>query len=133
ASLSVLLSEMIQISNLDLLKLRGGVAMAGNDTEPYQLVNILSTLESWDGIVRLGKNAQLLSRNLMPEEATSYETGIDVAFLGNRVRFSGTYYVEDNKNQIFPSRLAPSSGFTSQKINNGLLRSKGVELVVGGT
>ncbi|MDQ2656146.1 MAG: SusC/RagA family TonB-linked outer membrane protein [Bacteroidota bacterium] len=134
ASLSVLVNEMVDISNsLDMLKLRGGVALAGNDTEPYQLVNVLSNYESWGGLLRLGKSGSLLTPNLKPEQATSYETGIDLAMFQNRLRFSGTYYAIENKNQIFASQLAPSSGYSSQKINNGLLKSTGIELSLGGT
>ena len=51
----------------------------------------------------------------------------------NRLRFSGTYYISENRNQILPSRLPPSTGFTTKNINAGLLESKGVELSLGGT
>ncbi|HEY9488638.1 MAG TPA: SusC/RagA family TonB-linked outer membrane protein [Chryseosolibacter sp.] len=134
ASLSAMINEMVDIShNLDMLKIRGGFAQVGNDTDAYQLINVLSTAQSWGGLLRLGKNGNLLTPGLMPEQATSYETGLDVAMFANRVRFSATYYEQENKNQIFPSQLAPSSGFSSQKINNGILRSRGVELSLGGT
>ncbi|MEX1240356.1 MAG: SusC/RagA family TonB-linked outer membrane protein, partial [Cyclobacteriaceae bacterium] len=134
ASLSVLINEMVDISNsLDLLKLRGGIAMAGNDTGPYQLFNVLGTAESWDGVPRLSKSGTVLSPDLKPEQATSYEAGIDIALFANRLRFSGTYYRMENENQIFQVGLAPSSGFTQQNINAGLLLSKGVELSLGGT
>ena len=46
---------------------------------------------------------------------------------------SGTYYVVDNRNQIFSTQLPPSSGYSSRNINAGLLRSRGVEVTVGGT
>jgi hypothetical protein len=124
---------MVDINKLDLLKLRGGVAVAGNDTNPYNLINVLSAYESWDGITRLGKSSNLLLPDLMPERATSYEAGLDVGLFGNRVNFSATYYKIDNENQILPLSLAPSSGFTSRNINTGLLVSKGIELSLGGT
>lgn len=133
ASLSVLINEMVDINQLDLLKLRGGVAVAGNDTNPYNLVNVLAAYESWGGLTRLGKSAGLLLPDLMPEKATSYEAGVDVGMFSNRLRMSATYYKVDNENQILPSALAPSSGFGSRNINTGLLVSKGIELSLGGT
>ncbi|MEO5602728.1 MAG: SusC/RagA family TonB-linked outer membrane protein [Cyclobacteriaceae bacterium] len=133
ASLSVLLNEMLDINKLDLLKLRGGVALAGNDTDPYSLIGVLDGYESWDGITRLGKSGTLLLPNLMPEQATSFEGGLDVGLFGNRLTASATYYKIDNKNQILPLSLAPSSGFNQRKINTGLLVSKGVEFSLGGT
>ena len=54
ASLSVLVNEMVDISpSLDLLKLRAGIAEAGNDTDPYSLINVMSNMEAWGGITRL--------------------------------------------------------------------------------
>lgn len=133
ASLSVLLSEMVDITNLDLFKLRGGVAQVGNDTDPYRLINVLGTAESWGGVPRLSKSGTILLPDLKPEQAISYEAGIDVALFANRLRFSGTYYKVENENQILEVGLAPSSGYTQRNINTGLLVSKGVELSLGAT
>jgi TonB-linked SusC/RagA family outer membrane protein len=134
ASLSVLLNEMVDISDdLDLLKLRAGIAEAGNDTDPYSLINVMGNAEAWSGITRLTKSGNILLPNLKPERSTSLDLGVDVAMFRNRLRFSGTYYEIDNENQIVSTKLAPSSGYTSMNFNAGLLVSKGVELAIGGT
>ncbi len=134
ASLSVLINEMIDISpSLDLLKLRGGIAVAGNDTNPYNLVNILDNMEAWGTLTRLSKSGTILLPNLKPERATSVDLGMDVTLFRNRLRFSGTYYTIENENQIVRNELAPSSGFTFLNFNAGLLVSKGIELSLGGT
>lgn len=134
ASLSVLLSEMLPSSNiLNLLKVRGGVAQVGNDTQPYTLLNTLGNAEAWGGLTRLSKSGNILLPDLKPEIATSYEFGLDAAMFRNRLRFAATYYMVENRNQIIPTRLPPSSGFSTKNINAGLLRSKGVELSLGGT
>ncbi|HEX8038162.1 MAG TPA: TonB-dependent receptor, partial [Chryseosolibacter sp.] len=133
ASLSVLLNEMLEINKVDMLKLRGGVAAAGNDTSPYNLINVLAAYESWGGLTRLGKSSTILLPDLKPERATSYEGGLDLGMFSNRLRLSATYYKIDNENQILPLALAPSSGFNNRNINTGLLVSKGIELSLGGT
>ncbi|WP_373330783.1 SusC/RagA family TonB-linked outer membrane protein [Salmonirosea aquatica] len=134
ASLSVLLNEMIPFSNsINLLKIRGGVAQVGNDTSPYSLLNTLGNAEAWGDITRLSKSGNILLPDLKPEIATSYEAGVDLAMFRNRLRVSGTYYMVENRNQIIPTKLPPSTGFTTKNINAGLLVSKGVELAVGGT
>lgn len=134
ASVSVLINEMVDISNsLDLLKLRGGIAMAGNDTGPYNLINVLQTGESWDGVPQLSKSGTILLPDLKPEQSTSFEAGLDVGLFANRLRFSGTMYKIENENQIIRVGIAPSSGYTQRNINAGLLVSKGVELSLGGT
>ncbi len=135
ASLSVLLNEMFQIPNnrVDLIKVRAGVAQAGNDTNPYALFNTLGLAEPWAGVTRLSKPGSILLPDLKPEITTSMDLGLDVTVYKNRLRFSGTYYTVENRNQIIPTTLPASTGFSSKNINAGLLVSKGIELTLGGT
>lgn len=134
ASLSILLNEMLPLSEqINLLKLRGGAAQVGKDTDPYTLLATLDNSGAWDGITRLSKSNKILLPDLKPEIATSYEAGIDLNMFRNKLRFAGTYYMVENRNQIIPTGLPGSSGFTAKNINAGLLVSKGVELSLGGT
>ena len=134
ASLSLLISEMVDISpSLDLFKIRAGVAEVGNDTRPYNLINVMGNLEPWGGTTRLSKSGTILIPDLKPERATSVEFGTDVRLFRNRLRFSATYYEIENVNQIVSTKLAPSSGYNLLNFNAGLLKSKGVELTLGGT
>jgi TonB-linked SusC/RagA family outer membrane protein len=134
ASVSVLLNEIFPMANLiSLMKLRGGVAQVGNDTNPYSLLATLGNAGAWDGVTRLSKSGQILLPDLKPEIATSYEYGADVNLYHNKLRLSATYYQVENRNQIIPTKLPGSSGFTSKNINAGLLVSKGLELTLGGT
>ncbi|KAB7731526.1 SusC/RagA family TonB-linked outer membrane protein [Rudanella paleaurantiibacter] len=133
ASLSMLINEMVPLKNVDLFKVRAGVAQVGNDANPYSLYPTLGDAGAWNGITRLNKPGAILLPDLKPEIATSYEVGIDYNMFRNRLRFAGTYYVSNNRNQIIPTQIAPSSGFTTKNINAGLLESRGVELSLGGT
>ncbi|AWV98506.1 SusC/RagA family TonB-linked outer membrane protein [Arcticibacterium luteifluviistationis] len=135
ASLSVLVNELFPISSnaINMLKLRGGVAQVGNDTNPYALINTLDNNEAWGGTTRLSKSGTILLPDLKPEISTSYEVGVDLTMFRNKLRFSGTYYRVDNRNQIIPTKLPSSTGYTSKNINAGLLVSKGIELTLGGT
>ena len=134
ASLSLMINNMLNMgSDVNLLKVRGGIAQVGNDTSPYSLYPTYYDAGQWGDAIRLGKPGSLLNPNLLPEEATSYEIGIDFKGFDNRLRFEGTYYKEDNRNQILGVPLAGSTGFGSIKVNAGLLQSKGWELAVGYT
>lgn len=135
ASLSLLVNELFATSsqNLNMLKLRAGVAQVGNDTNPYTLLNTLANNEAWNGITRLSKSGTILLPDLKPEISTSYELGADLTMFKNKLRVSGTYYMVENRNQIIPTKLPPSSGYTSKNINAGLLVSRGTEITVGGT
>ena len=135
ASLSVLVNEIFNMGGyMNMLKLRGGLAMVGNDTSPYSLYPVYGNSGQWGDAIRLNKPGTLLTPDLKPEEATSLEFGIDLRMFNNRVRFEGTYYTVDNRNQILGNiPLAASSGYSRKKLNAGLLQSKGWEFMLGGT
>mgnify|MGYP003939271573 CR=1 FL=1 len=134
ASLSVLANEIFSLpNNINLLKVRAGFAQVGNDAGPYQLQQVLGNAGAWGDIPRLSTSGTLLNANLKPEIATSYEGGVDVTLYNNRLRFSATGYVVDNRNQIFGTAMVPSTGYSAKNINAGLLRSRGLELTLGGT
>jgi len=132
ASLSFLLSELVDIPKVDLFKLRGGWARVGNDTSPYQLGAYYNNAGQWDNAVLYSAPGGLSTPTLEPEEATSQEFGVDLTMFNNRFRFEGTYYTVENKNQIVPSVPIPgSSGYGSVSINAGVLESTGYELSLG--
>ena len=135
ASLSFLLNEALDLGrNVDMLKLRGGWAQVGNDTSPYSLVPVYGDAGQWGETIRLRTSGTLLTPDLKPEQATSQEIGVDIRMFNNRVRFDGTYYQVENRNQILGNiPLAASSGFSNIKLNAGLLESQGVEMMLGVT
>jgi len=134
ASLSVLANEFIPLSSkVNMLKLRAGVAQVGNDASPYSLLGVLGNAGAWAGVPRLTTPGTLLTPDLKPEIVTSYEGGIDLTMYNNRLRFSGTWYLVESRNQILNAKLPPSSGYISKNINAGLVASRGWEFTLGGT
>ncbi len=135
ASLSVLVNEMVDLGSwLNLLKLRGGWARVGNDTSPYRLYPVYGDAGQWGDATRLSKPGSILTPNLLPEEATSFEFGIDLRVMNDRLRIEGTYYEVDNRNQIISNiPIASSSGYNSININAGLVESNGWEFLLMGT
>ncbi|HUH46140.1 MAG TPA: TonB-dependent receptor plug domain-containing protein, partial [Arenibacter sp.] len=89
ASLSFLLSELVDIPKVNLFKLRGGWARVGNDTSPYQLGAYYNNAGQWENAVMYSAPGSLSTPDLEPEEATSQEFGVDLALFNNRVRFEG--------------------------------------------
>lgn len=118
--------------NISLMKVRAGWAQVGNDTDPYRLNPSLAT-GNYNTVTTVSVPSGLLNPNLLPEQATSIEGGLDLNLFNNRLRFSGTYYTVDNENQIFNVLLPQSSGYSSKLINAGLIRSRGWEFTLGGT
>ena len=135
ASLSMLVNKLVDLGEqVSLLKIRGGIATVGNDTNPYQLNSTYGNAGQWGNATQLAASGQILSPNLKPESATSQEGGIDLGMFNNRLKFEGTYYLVDNVNQIVNNiPIASSTGASSININAGKIESRGLELVLGGT
>lgn len=134
ASLSMLLNNMMDMGDkVSLAKIRGGVAMVGNDTDPYRLMATMGNVGSWGDQTRLSTSGTLLLPDLKPEIQTSWEIGADLGLYNNRLRLEGTYYAAENENQVLSIGLPPSSGYSGKQINAGLISSKGFEFSVGGT
>lgn len=133
ASLSLLLNKLFNFGEqVSLFKLRGGWARVGKDTDPYNLYGTIG-IGSFGGITTESTSGTQKNPTLKPEQATSTELGMEVSLFKNRLRFEGTVYQSDNKNQILGISTPPSSGSTSRQINAGLVRSNGIELQIGGT
>lgn len=133
ASLSWLAHTTLNLpSNISLLKIRGGWARTGNDTDPYTLYPTLST-GSWGPLITTGMPDVLFNPNLKPEIATSIEGGIDFGMFNNRLSFDATYYDLNNENQIFNLEMPASAGYIRKRVNAGRLNSRGWEIGVGGT
>jgi TonB-linked SusC/RagA family outer membrane protein len=131
ASFSLLINELLDIpTSKNMYKLRAGWAQAGNDTDPYSLYpSIGISGNDWGDVKRAYLPSNILNPNLKPEIAASTELGADIQVFNNRLGAGVTWYVSDNKNQILDvSDMAPSSGYTSKKINAGRVRSSGWEI-----
>jgi hypothetical protein len=70
---------------------------------------------------------------LKPEINTSRELGVDFNLFNNRLRFEGTYFYQENTNQILNIQSPSSTGFNAKQINAGVISSRGWELMIGGT
>ena len=134
ASLSIILNEFIEMGrSVDMLKLRGGYAKSGNDTDPYNLVSTYGNSGQWGDAIRLNVPSTKFNQDLENEKQTSIELGVEAKLFQNRIRFEGTAYTLDNVKQIFNVPLPTSTGFTNRIVNAGLVQSKGIEINLGGT
>ena len=73
---------------------------------------------------------RVYDENLKPQNTQSYEFGIDMKFLDNRLGFDYTYSRQDITDQIFDVPLAASTGFSEMRMNAGKAHTNTHELVV---
>lgn len=122
-------------------KLRGSIAKVGRDAEPYLLKNTYVGASYGNNVAAfsfpLGTTAGFGTSSriapvdpLTPEFTTSYEFGVNLGFLKNRVTVDFAMFDQKSTNQIINVALAPSTGYASKTINIGELSNKGIELLV---
>ncbi|MGC4034755.1 MAG: SusC/RagA family TonB-linked outer membrane protein [Chitinophagaceae bacterium] len=132
-SLSLLINNIANLGdNISLFKIRGGWANVGKGTSPYNLLGTIGQ-GNFGGVTTMATSAALKNPTLKPEQAQSTEFGLDFNMFKNRLRFEGTIYQSDNRDQVLGISTPISSGYSSRQINAGLVRSKGIELSLGGT
>ena len=72
-----------------------------------------------------------VASNLTWETVYQKNLGVDLAFLDNRLTFSGEAYIRDTKNMLTNGKALPSVyGASAPKTNNADLRTKGYELML---
>lgn len=111
-------------------KLRLSAAQVGKDPEPYNLYNDLQ-FTFINGVRTPVQQTIKKNSNLKPEIQTSYEVGLDMKFLENRLGFDFTWYRTSTKNQAM--LVDASAPWSQQWINAGRVNNTGVEFMLYGT
>ena len=115
-------------------KLRASWAQVGSDTDPYQLeLNYSTGKYSYPGytIGMINSNTQP-NINLKPTMTSSYEIGMEMKFLHNRINLDVTYYDQNSRNQIIGLASSATSGYGYRLINAGEIQNRGVEVALYG-
>jgi len=71
--------------------------------------------------------------NLKPERTKSYEAGLELSFLKNRLGLDATYYSTRSVDQILPVGVSTSTGYNFEFVNAGVIRNRGIELSLNAT
>ena len=128
---SWIFSELLKdkLNWLSFGKIRVGYAQVGNDTDPYQLYNIYSQYTNIDSSTpgyRLPNTMQ--NPDLKPERTNSWEFGLEMNFLNNRLGFDFTYYKTNTKDEILPLSVSGTTGYIYKYVNSGEIENKGIEI-----
>jgi TonB-linked SusC/RagA family outer membrane protein len=112
-------------------KLRASVAEVGKDTGPYRVDSPLAQATYIGGGFRNGFFGS--NRLLKPERSRSYEAGVELRFLQNRLGLDFNLYESVTRDQLIAPRVSQASGFILQYINGGRVRNRGVEISLNGS
>ncbi len=128
---------MQDIEAIDLLKLRAGYGITGNDLalEPYSYYTVSSTGQRYvigDVIVDGVAFPKIPNTELHWEEKSSLNAGIDLAMWGHRLTFSGDFFIDNTDQMLYNPDLPGHVGTQIMPYTNiASMKNTGVEFVLG--
>jgi len=115
---------------LQSLKLRTTYGYLGNINNTIAAYPTISYVDAPNGITGLNYATIGISGNsqLVPERSSVLNIGLDFSLHGNRLSGTLEWYEKRSLNQIAPTPLDLSTGFTSQLMNSAHLKTNGWEV-----
>ncbi|RNI32604.1 SusC/RagA family TonB-linked outer membrane protein [Rufibacter immobilis] len=132
-SLAYIFSETLGLSQnrfFNYGKVRASYAEVGKDAAPYLLGNYYSTQAPFLGVAGIRRSETIGSESLRPERTKGYEFGVELAFLGNRLKVDANYAIQNSVDQIVPIPTSRATGFTTYVTNAGEIQNRVLELVL---
>lgn len=130
-SMSFIPTEAFGIKShlLSFWKIKGSLAKAATDTQPYQLDYVY-----YSGLFGNTQTSSLdriiPPLDLAPQEAKSFEIGTTLGLFDEHLSLDFTWYHIISDNQILTLPVPASSGATGIVINNGELENSGFEFIM---
>jgi TonB-linked SusC/RagA family outer membrane protein len=116
-------------------KARVSYGIAGNDRIPggatrstFSSDNTTSYTFGGTGTVSGIAAANFPNANLKWEETASFDAGLELGFLNDRIIFEGDYYSKKTTDLLLLKPTPPSTGFTERLSNEAAVSNKGIEL-----
>lgn len=112
-------------------KLRVNYAEVGNSA-PFDFLYDTYNVNIPPGAPSTSVDNQKKNPELKPERTESFELGLEMKFLRNRLSFDLAYYQTNSVDQIFGVPVSRATGFEKKILNAGEIENKGVELSISG-
>ena len=87
----------------------------------------------WDGNFLMSTPNSVPAEDLVGSTVSTYEAGVDLRFLKNRLGLNVLYYHELNDKEPISVSVDPVSGFTNLVVNASKIRRNGIEVVLNAT
>ncbi len=125
---SGILTDLLKVRSriVSFIKARASYSEVGNPPDRFASIATYPIIGGFPVTT-----SYLPAATLQPERTKSYEVGLAVKFLRNKVSLDITAYHSDTYNQLFNPDLAPSTGYSSFYINAGQVTNKGIEASLG--
>lgn len=124
--------KFMENTGISRLKIRGSVGTTGKASfQPYQSQTMFEYIQ--DNWYATGIGAHLMALgnpDLKWETTTTYDVGLDLGILDDRLTMTVGYYLKKTKNLLSNVTLPTSLGFQDYKENLGQMENEGIELAV---
>jgi TonB-linked SusC/RagA family outer membrane protein len=120
------------VSWLNYLKIRGSIGAAGNSgaVSAFTRFDAL-TLRKFLGDIAVAPQS-LGNPNIQWEETFTWDAGLEIRLLNERIGFTGDIYNRKTNDLIYSTNLPSISGFGSVLDNIGTINNNGIELSLSG-
>lgn len=132
-SVSFMASKLIDADWLNFWKIRGSVAQVGSTLDAYNIYPYYEVGTKAHGLTTMYEPTTQVNSAIKPTISTSYEVGTEFKLFGNRLFGDINFYRKDTKNDIISANVLPQSGYLYRKLNAGMVRNQGIEVMLGGT
>lgn len=136
---SFILSDAINLPTaFSYAKLRTSWAQVGGGApDPYQTnltySNVPSAGPTLQNVTQNSSGTNSISNPyLKPFTSTTFEAGIELQFLKNRIGLDFTYYNRKTTNDIVNTAISTTSGYGNVVLNVGQVDNKGIEMLLTG-
>ena len=102
--------------------------LSSYDGPTYNNQNVFVPATYYNGTNSVNYSNTIANQTLKPYNVQSYEAGLDIRFLKNRIGLDATYFTSTNGPLIYSLPVAPSTGFYAQNINGITSLKRGIEL-----
>lgn len=123
-STSFVFSKLLGVDAISFGKLRLNYAEVGNGAPFDRLYDTFTINDDIGTSMPITRN----NPNLKPERTKSYEAGLEMRFVQNRIGFDVALYKSNSIDQIISVPVSVASGYSNKLLNAGEIENRGVEL-----
>lgn len=120
---SFVFSKLLDTDAISFGKLRLNYAEVGNGAPFDRLIDTYIINDDIGTSLPTTRN----NPDLKPERTKSFEGGLEMRFLDNRIGFDVAYYKQNTVDQIIPVPVSVASGYSAKLLNAGEIENKGIE------